>query len=223
MAETVVDGAFCEEQYNAASVKLLWLLKEALNLEQTSQAALLEDALKKKQLGNTWTTIAYVAYAVIEGWKTGNFVKWEDIPTVDQDVGEYLRKIALLNVNRELNNAKNGCSQNANIKRAYGENSDFLEEKIKELNPDIVVFGYPEALKEIVQDVFQRMTREKYEIDQHFGTFATTVRNNRLFIWAYHPGIYRREENGRLSKYSYYESFIESVKLFKQKLAEQKN
>lgn len=217
MAETVKDGAFCEAEYKNAPVKILWLLKEALDYGQKSQAELLDAAIKEKRIGQTWTTMAYVAYAVINGWESGNFVKWEDIPTVDQGVGEILRKIALVNVSRELSTAPNGLSKNANISQAYISNADLIEEKIKALNPDIVVFGYPEALKGIVEDVFKRMTGQEYTTDKYFGTFSVTISNNRLFIWAYHPSIYRSEENGRLSKYCYYESFIESVKLFRQK------
>lgn len=214
----VIDGVFDRDAYNQAPVKIVWVLKEALEYEQNRQSDLLKDALEKKQLGPTWTTIAYVAYAIINGWESGNFTKWEDIPTVKAGVGDVLYKIALINANKGLNQASSGLSNNSVILNAYQRYADMIERQIRDLNPDIVVFGYPEALKGIVQDVFLRMTGQEYKIDEHFGTFAATVRDNQLFIWAYHPSIYRSEENGQLSKYCYYESFIESVKLFKQKL-----
>lgn len=218
MAREVIDGAFNDQKYREAPVRMLWLLKESLEYEQKSQADLLNDAIKKGKLGDTWTTIAYVAYAVIHGWEDGNFVKWEEIPSVEKGVGEILNQVAIVNVNKEPNATKNGISVNASIKRAYSENADSIENQILKLNPKIVVFGYPEALGGIVDDVFQRLTGQTYEIDKQFGTFAATVRDNRLFIWAYHPSIYRSEENGHLSKYRYYESFIESVQLFRQKV-----
>lgn len=222
MARRVIDGAFCDCEYQNSPVKIAWVLKEALDYEQKCQTCLLKDALAKRQLGNTWTTMAYVAHAVINGWESGEFESWEDVPSVENGVGEILYSVALVNVNKNLNDARNGYSCNHEICREYNKNADLIEAQIKELAPDIIVFGYPEELKCIVQDIFERMTGESYDIDKQFGTFAVTIRKNRLFIWAYHPSFYRSEEEGDFSKYKYFESFIKSVNLFKQKLAEQK-
>ena len=223
MERMVIDGVFDQNEYNKAPVKIVWVLKEALEYEQNNQSELLKKALAKKQLGPTWTTIAYVAYAIINGWDSGNFIEWQNIPSVEAGVGDILNKIALINANKVLNQASSGLSNNSVIINAYQRYADLIERQIRDLNPDIVVFGYPEALKGIVQDVFLRMTGQEYKIDEHFGTFAATVRDKRLFIWAYHPSIYRSEENGQLSKYCYYESFIESVKLFRQELRQNRN
>lgn len=222
MARMVIDGAFNDRKYGEAPVKIAWILKEALDYGQKCQTYLLKDALEKKRLGNTWETMAYAAHAVINGWETGEFETWEEVPSVAGRVGEILYSVALVNVNKKLNDAQNGYSCNHEICREYNDNAALIESQIKGFSPDIIVFGYPEELKCIVRDIFKRMTGEDYDIDEQFGTFAVTIRQNRLFIWAYHPGFYRSEEEGEFSKYKYFESFVKSVKFFKQKCNELK-
>ena len=221
MARTVMDGVFDQREYNNVPVKIVWVLKEALEYGQDSQSKLLDDALANKQLGPTWTPIAYVAHAIIAGWENGNFTEWKDIPSVESGVGEVLKKIAIVNVNKIPNRTQSGYSNNSVIWNAYLRFSELIESQINDLNPDIVVFGYPKALVGIVHDVFRKMTGQEYRIDEHFGTFAVTVIGKRLFIWAYHPCYYRSEEAGVHSQHCYYNSFIDSVKFYKRKHNEQ--
>lgn len=220
MRKAVKDGAFDRGQYEKTPVKIVWLLKEPVYDEHKSQSDLLKKAIRNKKLGNTWTNIAYVAHGVISGWSSGIFEKWENIPSVENDVGKSLYSVAVVNVKKTANQKSDGYSDNCEISNAYHEHADAIILQIKDLNPDIVVFGYPKVLRGIVEDVFMRMTGEKYR-NVKIGTFSVTICGKFLFIWAYHPSYYLSEEKGKLSKYSYYESFIKSVKLFKKHLDQQ--
>ena len=211
------DGMLSEE-YKTAPLKIVWVLKEALCEGYLGKQ--LDNAINKKQANPTWQTMAYAAYAVLTGWASGSFSKWEKVPTVDNGVLKFLRKVAVVNVKKEACIAKNGLSDNTEIWGSYKRECDLINQQITRLAPDIVVFGYPEMLRGIVEEVFKTQTGGKeYLIEKHFGDFASTVAeaNGRrcLFLWGYHPGYYHSEETGDHSQYNYFTAFVDAVREFR--------
>ena len=207
------DGMLSEE-YNNAPVKIVWVLKEALYDGKLSEQ--LEHAIKNKYFSFTWLTMAYSAYAVINGWTSA---QWKEVPTLDQGVLEILRKVAVVNVKKEACTAPTGLSDNAEIIAEYFANRDAIKKQILDLDAAVIVFGYPEKLRCIVEDIFKNQTAIDYHIDKHFGDFASTVAEvngkRRLFLWGYHPGYYRSEENSQYSQYNYFKAFVDVVSEFR--------
>jgi len=211
------DGTLNIAEYRNAPVRIVWLLKEALYGGNLSDQ--LEHSIKETRYSPTWLTMAYPAYAVINGWKSGVFTKWEDVPSLDKGVLKILRQIAVVNVKKEVCVAKNGLSKDAEIRNAYKENRELVNRQIADLDADIIVFGYPNALYRIVNDVFKTQTGKDYRSDKEIGDFSMTTEKvngkRRLFLWGYHPSYYRSEEQGKYSKYKYFTTFINAVKEFR--------
>lgn len=211
------DGILNIEGYNSAPVKIVWVLKEALCDGDLGE--LLDNAIKNHLYSPTWLTMAYAAYAVLAGWKSGSFTEWKAVPTLDDGVLKSLRQVAVVNAKKEACTAHNGLSDNTEIWEAYEKERDAINGQITALAPDIVVFGYPEMLRGIVEDVFKKQTGEEYRIDKHFGDFAATTAEvkgvHKLFLWGYHPGFYRSEEDGEHSQYKYFTYFIAAIKEFR--------
>ena len=211
------DGMLSEE-YKTAPVKIVWVLKEALYEGYLGEQ--LDNAINKKQANPTWRTMAHPTYAVMKGWKNGDFIEWECVPGIKQDVLKALRQIAVVNAKKEACTAKDGLSDNGEIISEYLANRDAIKKQIDELDADIIVFGYPQVMECIVKDVFNKMTDGKdYRIDKHFGDFASAIAEvkgkRRLFLWGYHPGYYRSEEKGEYSQYNYFTAFVDAVREFR--------
>lgn len=207
------------DKYKTAPVKIVWVLKEALYEGNLSEQ--LENAINRPLYSPTWLTMAYSAYAVINGWGTGAFTGWKDVPTLDNGVLEILRQVAVVNVKKEACTAKNGSSKNLEIKNAYCKGQEAINRQITGLDPDIVVFGYPNALYCIVEGIFKTQTGEDiYRTDARVGDFSVTTAEirgkRRLFLWGYHPGYYRSEEKGDHSQLKYFTAFVDAVKDFRQ-------
>ncbi len=168
----------------------------------------------------TWLTMAYSAYAIISGWNTGVFTEWKDVPTLDNGVLEILRKVSVVNVKKEACTARDGLSDNAEIVSEYKKNCVLLNKQIADLDADIIVFGYPNALYYIVDGIFKTQTGKDYHSDKAFGDFSATTAEvggkRRLFLWGYHPGYYRSEENGKYSQYNYFTAFVDAVRDFRE-------
>lgn len=210
------DGMLCEE-YKTAPVKIAWVLKEALCDGYLSEQ--LENAINNKQANPTWRTMAYPTYAVIRGYENSEFPEWENVPGLTQDILKILRQVAVVNAKKEACTAKNGHSDNGEIIAEYLVNRDAIKRQLMELDADIIVFGYPEKLGCIVEDVFRTMTGKNYCIDTRFGDFASTIADvngkRRLFLWGYHPGYYHSEEKGEHSQYKYFTAFVDAVRKFR--------
>ena len=212
------DGILNIEGYNNAPVKIVWVLKEALCDGDLGEQ--LDNAIKNHLYSPTWLTMAYAAYAAFAGWKSGNFTDWKAVPTLDGGVLESLRQVAVVNAKKEACMARNGLSDNDEIMSEYISQRQMINKQIADLDADIIVFGYPEKLKCIVEDIFKTQTGEnRYRIDKFFGDFAATtaevVGRRKLFLWGYHPGFYHSEEKGEYSQYQYFTNFIAAVKEFK--------
>lgn len=120
---------------------------------------------------------------------------------------------------KEVCTAKNGSSKNTEIKNAYCRNRESINRQITELDPDIVVLGYPNAMHCIVADIFKMQTGKNYHCDKEIGDFSMTTEKvngkRRLFLWGYHPGYYRSEENGDHSQLKYFTAFVDAVRSFR--------
>lgn len=212
------DGILNVEGYDHAPVKIVWVLKEPLYDGDLGEQ--LDNAIKNHLYGPTWLTMAYAAYATLAGWKSGNFTAWKTVPTLDGGVLESLRQVAVVNVKKETCTAKNGYSDNDEIMSEYISQRRMINDQIADLDADIIVFGHPEKLKCIVEDIFKTQTGEnRYRVDELFGDFAATTAEvngkRKLFLWGYHPGFYRGEEEGEHSRYKYFTDFIAAVKEFR--------
>ncbi len=214
------DGAFDREQYQKAPYRVVWILKEPLDYPFNSQRECFEDACKKENLGPTWEPMAYVAYGILN-IKGGKYPSWEKIPQLFQHPtgsAASLKSVASINVKKIPNDQCNGKSVNKEIIESFEANKDLIFKQLDDLDPQILIFGYPEELKCIVEQIYQHFEgeTEQYKIQEHIndGTVAATANKSksRLYLWAYHPSYYKSE----IKQCTYYEDILKAVSDFLQ-------
>ena len=210
------DGAFNRDQYQKARYRIVWVLKEALEYGFNSQQECFRDAFQKKKLGPTWGLMAYVAYGILN-IDDGKYLPWEEVPFNFQDStgsAASLKSVASVNVKKVPNTRRDGTSDNKEIRDAFENNKDLIFKQLKALNPQILILGYPEELKCIVEDIYRFFEGEEYQIQKSIGSIALTINKSksRLYLWGYHPGFYKGDEK----QGSYYEDILKAVSDFLQ-------
>ena len=161
------DGAFNQERYWNAPYRVVWVLKEALEYDCfNSQQECFRDAFKKAKLGPTWGLMAYVAHGILN-IKDGKYLSWEDVPLNFQEPtgsAVSLESVASVNVKKTPNTRCDGTSINKEIREAFVNNKSLIFQQLRELDPQILIFGYPEELKCIVEEIYQFFEDEEYRI-----------------------------------------------------------
>jgi hypothetical protein len=143
------DGITDIEEYQKASVKILWILKEANNGDEENpilfyQRDFHKDITKQNREGknypwwNTYSNILYASFGIIHNEVFKNFNGMEDLDRKTAKIdGEYiLSKIAFINVKK----GSGGKSSNSNqIEKNYIENKEVLMRQIQGINPDVII------------------------------------------------------------------------------------
>ena len=210
------DGAFDLDQYRKARYRIVWVLKEALEYGFNSQQECFQDAFEKENLGPTWELMAYVAYGILN-IRNGKYPSWGDVPLNFQDPtgsATSLESVASVNVKKIPNTRHDGTSINKEIRDAFANNKELIFKQLEDLNPQILILGYPEELKCIVEDIYHFFEGEEYQIQKNIGSIALTINKSksRLYLWGYHPGYYKGDER----QGAYYEDILEAVSDFLQ-------
>ncbi|MBE6373078.1 MAG: hypothetical protein E7055_13525 [Lentisphaerae bacterium] len=206
------DGAFNQDLYRKAPVRIVWILKEALDYDRFScQKECFEDAFKKEGLGPTWGLMAYVAHGILN-IKEGKYLRWEDVPLHFEETtgsADSLKHIAAINAKKTPNNSSSGISVDKEIRSAFENNKELIFKQLDDLNPQILIFGYPEALKPIVEAIYRHFENESYIIHRHIGSIAETINKtkSRIYLWGYHPSHYKSEDK----QCSYYQDILLAV------------
>ena len=206
------DGAFNQDLYRKAPVRIVWLLKEALDYDKFScQKECFEDAYKKRSLGPTWELMAYVAHGILN-IKEGKYLRWEDVPqNFQKPIGsaDSLNFVASVNAKKTPNNRQSGRSVDREIRDAFENNKELIFNQLDDLGPQILIFGYPKILKPIVEAVYQHLEEEPCTIHRPTGSIAviTNKSKSRIYLWGYHPNHYKSEA----SQCSYYQEILRAV------------
>jgi hypothetical protein len=186
--EPITDGVVDENRYLAASPRMLWILKEPWDPIKEGEAGggwsvtkgLIPRKLTEETIGDSrlYARMAYISYSALN-----NYPKLEDIPKVSRDpkVGESLRAIAYINVNKAPGKTN---SYKPHIERCYRRNKDILKRQIDTINPAIVIAGnilylFYEALGLKAEDLVSE------------GSVEWCKKDGRLYINAYHPSYWR--------------------------------
>lgn len=189
----IKDGIIDSEKYEAASVKILVVLKEAnvapedANKEIDMTAGFREDWHKKNALSvPTFRKLIYATYGILNP-----DVEWSDVPYANDEAYEAIKQIAYININKKPAGA---VSNYSDIKASYMENRDVLVQQIKEIDPDIILFGntlqYFEY-KDLQKAGWDYEHLEKRYVSDTQNTVYYQLPQNKLIINAYHPSYTR--------------------------------
>ena len=166
---------------------------------------------KKEKLGPTWGLMAYVAYGILN-IKEGKYLRWEEVPEhFQKPIGsaDSLNFVASVNAKKTPNGRQTGRSVDREIRDAFENDKPLIFNQLDDLNPQILIFGYPEDLKPIVEAIYQHFENESYTIQRHIGSIAVTTNRtkSRIYLWGYHPNHYKSKD----SQCSYYQEILCTV------------
>jgi hypothetical protein len=179
-----VDGIACFEEYQKASPKILWILKEPNGEGDWSYKDFLIDISKcgNSQVMQTYGRITEVSYGMLKGITEYDKEKLRSTGK-GRIAGEYvIGNIAVINVKKT--GGKSG-TQPGTIKDEYVRNGvkDFLLKQIEFIAPDIIIncYGY------CYGEAWQFFLDQAGVSGKYSGGTQYLIKNKRLYIWTSHP------------------------------------
>lgn len=186
----IIDGKINHIEYDKASCKILWILKEANISEEDKEKEIdlcegfRNNWHKKNALSvPTFRKMIYATYGILNPT-----IEWKNVPFANQEAYEVVQKIAYININKL---PANSSSKDLEIKKIYEENKDELLNQIEDLKPNIIIFG--NTLKYFEYDDLAKInwgileTEKKYADDSTNNTTYYIISDDKLCINAYHP------------------------------------
>jgi len=195
--DSVLDGIIDTALYKKIKPKILWILKET-NDSGGGDWDLREFLSDKGKLTNydrwksTYGLVIRVSYGII--------MRFPPFSIIDSEVDEhidYLKKIAVINVNKLPGDSQITLSK---LKKAYDKFKDILIQQINFINPDIIIGGNTLHL------FYNNLNIKESEVNKNYHSTHFTMKDNRLWIDAYHPG------QTQITHKQYYNEIMDIVK-----------
>lgn len=180
--EIMPDGILDESKYQAAPLKILWVLKQDINWGAEDSYA---DRIKRDAITGspTWRRMSFVSYGLLS--RERNFSRCPEAKACS----EYLLSTAVIELNKELGDSRSPAQDIADGFIRYKE-LIFLQIDVYE--PDVIIVCVPEGLGGILDSLYRH---------SHGCDFTPSLANaivegadvaigghfKPLFLWAYHP------------------------------------
>ncbi len=215
----IYDGIIKIEKYLSAKYKILSILKEPYDDFENGKPCGggwdLGEAIRTKKTFHDFavgkTTFEPMLYAT---WGILNdFCLWKDMPNVYSNpiMIEAFKSIAYINVKKLPGDTT--IPKNV-IENAYQQYKEILLKQIEYYAPDIIIGG--STLYNFYQDL--GISREQL---QNNGSVNYIIKENKLFIEAYHPA--QRSGKTGVSQEKYCNDIINSVKIWANNKTENEN
>ncbi|MES2774191.1 MAG: hypothetical protein V4722_08405 [Bacteroidota bacterium] len=178
----VYDGIIdIEDYFTNPGLKILWILKEphegARDGELAGGGWHCRDVFDEKNPSydtapSTWHPIIYTTYGILN-----DFLAYENMPYIreNRQMAEIIKKIAFINVKKTIGYTR---TNNSALKKAYADHKVLLHQQIITYNPDIIIGAGTMDL------FYEELGIQK---DTKNGSINYVVKNDKLFIWSYHP------------------------------------
>ncbi len=201
----ITDGIIDIDKYLKAKYKILWILKEPYddfdeNGKPFGGGWSLNEVLNQKQTISefkggrpTYKPMIYTSWGILN-----DFCLWENMGNVENDPSmiDALKSIAYINVKKLPGYTKSHFSV---IENAYQKYKDILLNQIEFYQPNIIIGG------STLYNFFKDLDLRK-ELMQKRGSIDFILKNNRIYIDAYHPS------QRRISQEQYCDDIITTVK-----------
>ena len=205
----IIDGIMDIEKYINSKLKIMWILKEPYDgIDDEGNPCgdgwyysdLLTDKDFRAKIGRanrTWNPIIYTSYGLLN-----DFLDYQKIIeiAINENIDNVLSQISVININK-LPGKK--TSRYSFIKSSYNKYKDILLKQIELYNPDIIIGAYTMRFFYKDLDILEEDINKT-----DFESLHYTVKNNKIFIAAYHPASRRTET----SKECYVNDIIKLVK-----------
>lgn len=207
----ITDGIINVEKYFNSKYKILWILKEPYDDFDDEGNPVggdwgLDEELNKKVVFSefiggrrTYLPMIYTSYGILN-----DFISWGGMENVYKKPSmiDALKSVAYINVKKLPGFT---TSVRSVIEDAYRVNKDILNQQIRDYAPDIIIGGSTLYL------FFNELGLSNDDF-QTLGSVEYAIKNNRIYICAYHPS------NRIVKEEMYCDDIINVVKLW----AEQK-
>lgn len=190
----VYDGITNIKEYEKASVKILWILKEGNEHTKQNERDHRDFHTNVAEYYAGWKltykNIILPTYGILHNFE------YKDLPALNDDAtvnDEYvLNTIALINVN------KKGGGSTANvsiIEENYAEHKDVLLQQIEGISPDVIINC--SRVNRLFDDVCKNynLSKKKYDFRPEFDYVVDYAENSeKLLINYWHPGAHMTDE-----------------------------
>lgn len=188
--QKIKDGIVNTSIFNSkGNTKILWILKEGnvspedYDKERDICEELREGAHMQNALSiPTFKRIIYTSY-----WLLNPEKEWSDIPFAnEEECYNAVNHIAYININK---NPAGSVSNDNFLYEEFGKNKQSLLKQIKEINPELIIFGntlkfFGNTLSEIGWDISDKLTYDD-------NTDVYISKSKGLIINAYHPAYFK--------------------------------
>lgn len=174
------DGIINDNIFEAALIKILWILKEAYGDSDLGHATYCE-YINSFEFGKNfptssrmWSAITYTNHGILN-----NFIRWKQMDWLynDKDVFDSLKAGAIINLKKHPGESK---SNDWEIKNYYNNNKNIILSQIESINPQIIICG--NTFQFIRHDFEVKMLETS--LDNRAISYTD---GRRLFIDADHP------------------------------------
>lgn len=206
--EKIIDGIINpKEFYKNDNIKILWILKEG-NVDvndYNKQRNICEEFKNGEHIKNALSIATFRKLIYASYWIFNNHLDWTEIPySNDLECYKIVNKIAYININKYPAGNK---SYDSELYRIYEENKKNLLSQIKDINPEVIIFGntfkfFKNDLNSINWDIENSLQNFSEENNYYI------VKNKGLIISAYHPAY------PRLSNFQYSNEIKEIYKQY---------
>lgn len=205
--DVVKDGIVDIEKYCNSKYKILWVLKEANDPNGggwNMREGLKRIKTEKGMVGRakpTFEPIIYTSYGILNDCITDGISYIHEDPSIV----DVLNSIAFINVKK----IPGGAVCNANdLNSDYKKHRYIVLKQIIDYEPDIVIFGGTDYLLTKDLELFD-------DYKKNLSESTCWIKDNKLFIRAYHPQYYKSEVN----RMSYCDEIINAVREWRSQLA----
>ncbi len=210
----IIDGKINDIEYDKASCKILWILKEA-NISSEDKEKEIDVCegfrngwhIKNALSVPTFRKMIYATYGILNP-----NVEWENVPYANQEAYEVIQQIAYININKF---PANSSSTDLEIKKAYNNGKYELLKQIDYLRPNIIIFGNTlkyfetEDLAKIGWNI--KNTEKKYAEINTKNTAFYIISDDKLCIDVYHPSY------PKIADKTYWEEIRKTFNIWKSK------
>lgn len=198
----VKDGLVCEEFWNDANRKILFVLKEAHGSEDFDLRAFLQEGGKTE----TWQTLSEWAYGLLH---LEDNCDWKAVHTLCQQVGrkDILKKLCVVNINKEPGgSATNNKKLKSNF---YTKDKNYLAKQLRLYEGTDIVICCGSVITPLFVTLFEDLYDYKYKCGEGTifdGIWTYQIKNGPLLISFYHP------QQRRYSKELLYNKLLNAVR-----------
>lgn len=186
------DGIISMKHYEAAPLRILWVLKQNIDYGQYDYAKHVSDNRDGICSSPTWRRMAAASHGLLTGIRDFEAVRTSS----KEDRIDSFLSTAIINANKETGESR---SPDSIILAGYEKYRNIIARQIAAYDPDVVIVGMcgtNERLKPIVASIYKDLTgATDYVIDGNSAPASANVAwsraNGRAFLWTYHPSYSR--------------------------------